>query len=50
VLWLLGQHPIRCLEVSFGISDDLRVAWMIDSFNCDDGAHQLGIVVVNMFD
>jgi hypothetical protein len=23
---------------------------MIDSFNCDDSAHQLGIVVVNVFD
>jgi hypothetical protein len=40
--------PIRCLEVSFRISDDLCVAWMIDRFNCDDGAHQLGIVVVSL--
>ena len=46
-LWL---HPIRRIEVFPGIGDELRVAWMIDSFHSDDGAHQLGIVVVNVFD
>jgi len=46
-LWL---HPICLVEVFFGISDELRVAWMIDSFHSDDDVHQLGIVVVNVFD
>ena len=49
-LRLLRLHPIRRLEVFSGISDELRVAWMIDSFHSDDDVHQLGIVVVNVFD
>ena len=46
----LRLHPIRRIEVFSGISDELRVAWMIDSFNPDDDVHQLRIVVVNVFD
>ena len=46
----LRLHPIRRVEVLSGISDELRVAWMIDSFHSDDDVHQLGIVVVNVFD
>ena len=38
------------MEVFSGIGDELRVAWMIDSFQSDDDVHQLGIVVVNVFD
>jgi hypothetical protein len=49
-LRLLRLHPIRRLEVFSGISDELPVAWMIDSFHFDDDVHQLGIVVVNVFD
>jgi hypothetical protein len=49
-LWLLRLHPIRRLEVFSGISDELRVGWMIDGFHASDDAHQLGIVVVNMLD
>ena len=43
-------HPVRHIEVFSGISDELRVAWMIDSFYSDDDVHQLGIVVMNVFD
>ena len=32
------------------ISNELCVAWMIDSFHSDDDIHQLGIVVVNVLD
>ena len=46
----LRLHPIRRLEVFSGIRDELRVAWMIDSFHSDDDVHQLGIVVVNVLD
>jgi hypothetical protein len=49
-LWLLRLHPIRRLEVFSGISDELRVGWMIDGFHASDDAHQLGIVVVNVLD
>jgi hypothetical protein len=49
-LRLLRLHPIRRIEVFSGISDELPVAWMIDSFHSDDDVHQLGIVVVNVFD
>jgi hypothetical protein len=48
--WLLRLHPIRRLEVFSGISDELRVAWVIGGFYADDDAHQLGIVVVNVLD
>lgn len=49
-LRLLRLHPIRRTKVFSGISDELRIAWMIDSFHSDDHVHQLGIVVVNVFD
>jgi hypothetical protein len=49
-LWLLGQHQISHLEVLPGISDELRVAWMIHRFHSDDDIHQLGVVVVNVLD
>ena len=39
-LRLLRQHPVRHIEVFSGISDELRVAWMIDSFHADDDVHQ----------
>ena len=49
-LCLLRLHPILCLEVLSGVSDELRIAWMIDCFYPDDGVHDLGIVVVDVFD
>src|ERR1700694_5806731 len=49
-LRLLRLHPIRRFEVYFGVSDELRVAWMIDGFHSDDDVHQLWIVVVNVLD
>lgn len=38
------------MEVFSGISDELRVAWMIDGFHTYDHVHQFGIVVVNVLD
>ena len=32
------------------MSDELRVAWMIDGFDTDDDLHQLWMVGVNVFD
>ena len=49
-LRLLHQHPILRLEVFSGITDELRIAWMIDRFYSDDNVHQLGMVVVNVFE
>ena len=49
-LRLLRLHSIRRLEVVSRISNELCVAWMIDSFHADDDIHQLGIVVVNVLD
>jgi hypothetical protein len=49
-LWPLWLHPVRSLEVFSRVGDELRVAWMIDGLHADNGAHQLGTVVVNMLD
>ena len=38
------------MEVFSGISDELRVAGMIDGFHSDDDVHQFGIVGVNVLD
>ncbi len=50
VLRLLRLHSIRRFEVFFCISDELRIAWMIDRFNSNDDIHQIGNVVVNVVD
>src|SRR5580700_8550893 len=49
-LRLLRLHSIRRLEVFSSVGDELRVAWMVDSFHSNDDVHQLGIVVVNVLD
>ena len=43
-------HSIRTQEVFSGISDELRIAWMIHRFHSGDDVHQLWIVAVNVFD
>jgi hypothetical protein len=50
VLALLRLHAIRRIEVFSGMSNELRVAWMIDGFHSDDHVHQFGIVVMNVLD
>src|SRR5260370_3305568 len=50
VLWPLRLHPVHSLEVLSRVIDELRVAWMIDGLHADNGAHQLGTVVLNMLD
>ena len=49
VLGLLRLHPVRRIEVFSGIGDELRVAWMINSFHSDDDVHQLWIVAMKVF-
>jgi hypothetical protein len=49
-LWPLWLHSVRSLEVFARVGDELRVAWMIDGLYADNGAHQLGNVMVNMLD
>jgi hypothetical protein len=46
----LRQHPVRRSEVFSGISDELRVARMIDRFYSDNDVYQPEIVVVNVFE
>jgi hypothetical protein len=48
VLALLRLHAIRRIKVFSGISDELRVAWMIDGFHSDYHVHQLRTVVMNV--
>jgi hypothetical protein len=50
VLFPLRLHPVRRLEVLSRVGDELRVAWMIDCLHANNGAHQLGTVVVNVLD
>ena len=45
-----AAHSIRRLVVFSGISDEWRNDRVVDSFHSDNDVHQLGIVVVNMFD
>ncbi|HLN08562.1 MAG TPA: hypothetical protein VK281_06355 [Xanthobacteraceae bacterium] len=46
----LRLHPVCRLEVRPGIRDKLGVARMIDGLHADDGFHQPGSVVVDVFD
>ena len=50
VLALLRLHAIRRIKVFSGISDELRVTWMIDGLHSDYHVHQLRIVVMNVLD
>jgi hypothetical protein len=49
-LGLLRRHPVFGLEIMSGVSDELRVAWMIDRLDADDLVHQLRIVLADVLD
>ena len=44
----LGFHPIRRLQVSFRISDELRIARMVDSLDSGDDFNQSGVMQANV--
>src|ERR1700674_5233695 len=46
----LRLHQIRCLEIFSSIRDKFRVARMIDRFHSGDDVHQLGVMMMNVFD
>jgi hypothetical protein len=46
----LRLHQIRCLEVFSSIRDKFRVTRMIDRFHSGDDVHQLGVMMMNVFD
>jgi DNA-binding transcriptional LysR family regulator len=45
---LLRKHPVRCIEIFSCISDELRVAWVVDRFCSGDDFRQLGFTKVNI--
>jgi hypothetical protein len=44
----LGLHPIRRLQVCFRISDELRIARMVDSLDPGNDFSQCGIMQANV--
>ena len=46
----LRLHPVRRHEIFSCISDELRVAWMVDRFYSGYDFRQLGVVKVNVLD